>query len=269
MDAGSFEFSLNNPRKIWNLLLFKKLKVFFQREEIKMTLIEIQNKISKYNRVKSEGYNEWIIDVRTFKDCLGSIEEHLSKEELRRSNSIRVKKNRDLFCLRKGITRIILSSFFSMVPCDLEYDYSISGKPFVSSTGCRNYSFNISHSKEYLFLGIAKDREIGVDIERISPAFNYSIVAKSIFSEKEETVFNSYDELSQLKAFYKMWVQKEAISKALGLGISIGFNKFSVNTDPNIDDEKYSKYFKELKCSAKVRVRFEKDYFLAEALVAN
>lgn len=234
-----------------------------------MTLMEIQNKISTYNRVNSEVYNEWIIDVRAFKECLSGIKKYLSREEIRRSNGIRIKKNNDLFCLRKGITRIILSSFFGMVPCDIEYDYSISGKPFVSSAGFRDYSFNISHSKEYLFLGITKGREIGVDIERISPTFNYPIVAKSIFSEKEKAVFNSYDELSQLKAFYKMWVQKEAISKALGLGISIGFNKFSVNIDPNISAEEYNKYFKELKCSAKVRVRFENDYFLATALVAN
>lgn len=247
-------------------LLFNYVN-FFHKEELLVTTQEIYGRISS-NRIKTlDNHDTWLIDIRDFYEYLSDIKGYLSKEEIKRSNEISIEKNKDLFCLRKGITRIILSSFFSMDTEELEYAYSIHGKPFVSSSNCENTSFNISHSKEYLVVAIAKKAEVGVDIERINTAFNYSILVESVFSNEERYTFNHYDQLKQLRSFYKVWVQKEAISKALGLGISIGFNKFSVKIDPSISDEEYSIYLEELKHSVKVRTRFKKDYFLAAALV--
>ncbi|WP_432401846.1 4'-phosphopantetheinyl transferase family protein [Wukongibacter sp. M2B1] len=231
-----------------------------------MALQEIQNMISLNNIMVSQSYSTWIINIRDFSEYLSDIKGCLSEEEIERSNEISVERNKDLFCLRKGITRILISSFLKMTPDELKYDYSIYGKPFISNSSCKNHSFNVSHSKEYLFIGIAKNKEIGVDIEKINSVFNYSLLVESVFSKEEKALFNNYDELNKLYSFYKAWIQKEAISKALGLGISIGFDKFSVDINPRTNDGEYDIYLEELKCSTKVKVKFGKDYFLAVAL---
>ncbi|MBC2581433.1 4'-phosphopantetheinyl transferase superfamily protein [Clostridium sp. DJ247] len=234
-----------------------------------MILQEIRNKIFS-NNIKALGdYNAWIVNVKDFYKYIDHIKQYLSDEEIRKSGQIRSEQNKLLFCLRKGSTRIILSSFLNMKPNEIKYDYNVNGKPFISHSDYKDFSFNISHSEEYLFVGIAKNQDIGVDIEKINLKRKHSLIAGSIFSPKEMALFNSYNELNKVRSFYKAWVQKEAISKALGLGISIGFNTFSVNIDPNFNDEQYSINLDNLKYPIKMSVKFDCDYFLSTAVVGK
>ncbi|MCK4259542.1 MAG: 4'-phosphopantetheinyl transferase superfamily protein [Halanaerobiales bacterium] len=232
-----------------------------------MNLQKIQDQIFSLKKTDIADHYTWLIDVQEYYKYINYIKRCLSDEESRRSEEIKFEKTKCLFCLRKGITRIIISSFLNMIPHELKYNYNANGKPFISNNGYLNFDFNISHSKEYLLVGIVKSGDIGVDIEKINPKLKFSLLAKSIFSPREMALYRKYDKFNQLRSVYKAWVQKEAISKAMGIGISIGFNKISVNIDPNVNDEQYSLYLDNLKYSIKMSVKFERDYFVATALV--
>lgn len=72
-----------------------------------------------------------------------------------------------------------------------------------------NISFNISHSNEYVIIGISKTN-IGIDIEYIKDIkdnlINYCL------SDNEKNNLNKYN-------FYYFWTRKEAYFKLLGKGI--------------------------------------------------
>jgi len=234
-----------------------------------MTLQKITDKIILDNMVNFGLYNTWLVDIRAFSLYMYEIKQYLSGAESRKSSEIRDVQAEQLFCLRKGITRIILSGFLDIPPGELKYEYDINGKPFISSCGYEDFYFNISHSKEYLFVGITKNGHIGVDIEKVNPKLNHSLLAGSVFSPRELSLYDSYDKPDKLRSFYKAWVQKEAVGKALGMGISIGFSSFSVSIDPQAFEEEYNLSLESLNSVLKVRVNYNNDCALAIALISK
>ncbi len=232
-----------------------------------MTLQEIYKKIASCKIVDIEGCTGWLINIKDFYEYSNEIKKSLSSEEVEKSNKIRIEKKKLTFFLRKGITRIILSHYFNINLDEVRYDYNEYGKPFISHRDYKNYGFNISHSKEYLFVGIVKDKEIGVDIEKINLGLNHHLLAESVFSTEEMALYNNYDDFNKLCSFYKAWVQKEAISKAIGRGIAIGFNEFSVNINPNNNEEEYITNVKSVQHPIIVRVKCEDNYYKATALI--
>lgn len=97
------------------------------------------------------------------------------------------------------------------------------GKPYITTAGTRIF-FNISHSEEWWTLALGEAGEIGVDIE--SPC-NRSLVdedvppiAKRNFSAQENRLLNSAPIEFRKKHFYRIWTIKEAILKAVGVGLT-------------------------------------------------
>ncbi|MDO6421247.1 4'-phosphopantetheinyl transferase family protein [Saccharophagus degradans] len=97
------------------------------------------------------------------------------------------------------------------------------GKPYITTAGTR-ISFNISHSGEWWTLALGEAGEIGVDIE--SPC-NRSLIdedilpiAKRNFSAQENSLLNTATIEFRKKHFYRIWTIKEAILKAVGVGLT-------------------------------------------------
>lgn len=86
------------------------------------------------------------------------------------------------------------------------------GKPYFSYD---SFSFNISHSEDYIVCVISTDEKenIGIDIEKI----------KTIDIENFSSVFTSKEKnnITSEKHFYKYWTRKEAVIKADGRGLQI------------------------------------------------
>ncbi len=232
-----------------------------------MNVDEIANKISFHTVSDFTQCDVWIIDVRNFYSDTDIIRQCLSSDEIIKAQNIKNSKAKELFCLRKGIKRIIHGKKLNILPQTVKYQQTAYGKPFIYNDELQKLHFNISHSKEYLLVGTSSNTHIGVDIEKLNPAIKHSVVAASIFTPDETALYESYSQTDKLRSFYKAWVQKEAVSKALGVGISIGFNTFKVNIDPNITEEEYILYIESLKSYVNVRVKLEREYFFSVALV--
>lgn len=83
-------------------------------------------------------------------------------------------------------------------------------------------SFNISYSDEIVAFSRSK-RVIGVDIEKKTD-IDYRGVLESFHPLEQEFVAKAND---INKAFYDVWVKKEAFLKAVGIGITNGLNHFT------------------------------------------
>lgn len=98
------------------------------------------------------------------------------------------------------------------VHSDDDLIYSAYGKPMLRS-GAK--CFNLSHSGDYAALAVA-DTPIGVDIELIQP-FDRQIVDEC-FTAQERLWLR---ERETDAAFFKLWTAKEAVMKAIGMGLSL------------------------------------------------
>ena len=103
------------------------------------------------------------------------------------------------------------------------------GKPFFSEIP--NYHFNISHSKNWVVLATSFT-EVGIDVEYKEP-FEYCEVVNSFFSEREKEFFRNVPITQNKDCFYKLWTLKESYIKAVGRGMSLALDSFSVEVWSN------------------------------------
>lgn len=167
-----------------------------------------------------------IIDPAT----LERLKSTLTENELARAERFIFDQDRNRFIAARGILRDVLARYLQCSPQTVDFAYGARGKPAISSAGSRSpLCFNLSHSHGLVLIGIAREREIGIDVEMIRPEFATEEIAKRYFSAKE------IDDLSGLPAgvrtegFFLCWTRKEAYIKAKGEGLHIPLDSFDVS----------------------------------------
>ena len=144
----------------------------------------------------------------------------LSKDEIRRASSFRFARDRNRFVLAHGIVRSILSRYLSMAPADLAIRRADSGRPHLESTGGgEDVQFSMSHTEDRVAVAIARDMDVGVDIERIREVQRMDSILARCLSEQAllEVMAMSAEERRQ--AFFTWWTANEALLKAREKGM--------------------------------------------------
>ncbi|MCP3742353.1 4'-phosphopantetheinyl transferase family protein [Rossellomorea sp. BNER] len=105
---------------------------------------------------------------------------------------------------------------------EIHFEVNRYGKPFFSKIS--DFEFNISHSGEWIVCAVDQS-PVGIDVELVS-TIDFDI-AHQFFTAKEcEYIFSSEEQ--KLSRFYEIWTLKESYIKAIGLGLSIPLNSFSI-----------------------------------------
>ncbi len=158
------------------------------------------------------------------------LEEKLSLDEKIRAGRFRFERDRTRFIAAHGILRLILGRYLKVEPNLVRICSDKNGKPkVVDETGIETIFFNLSHSQELGLYGFSKDYPIGIDIERIRDFPERGEVAGHFFSSRENDFFKGVPEREKLVEFFRCWVLKEAVIKALGDGLSYPLNVFDVS----------------------------------------
>jgi 4'-phosphopantetheinyl transferase len=101
--------------------------------------------------------------------------------------------------------------------------HDLYGKPFLKNY--EKFHFSISHSLEWTVCAIGT-KPIGIDIQLIKPiSIN---IAKRFFSDEEYLDIISMDNSERVDYFYDLWTLKESLIKAIGMGLSIPLNSFTI-----------------------------------------
>ncbi|MCC2324139.1 MULTISPECIES: 4'-phosphopantetheinyl transferase family protein [Bacillus] len=121
------------------------------------------------------------------------------------------------------------------------------------------YCFNISHSGEWVFIGIAES-EIGVDVEKIE-SLDFLNIA-SYFSKEEKEYLTKLDSKVLEMEFFRIWTAKESYIKYKGLGMVIPLESFSV---PISENENFVKtlYEKESKEAFVTSSKINEEYYIS------
>jgi 4'-phosphopantetheinyl transferase len=142
----------------------------------------------------------------------------LSADERERADRFHFQRDKNCFINSRAALRQILGSYLSKDPGTLEFTYNPHGKPHLPGTPLQ---FNLSHSGELALIAITTASAIGVDVELIRDDLLIAALADAILSDQELTAFREMSPAQQQSEFFRIWVIKEAYTKAIGKGLSI------------------------------------------------
>ncbi len=80
--------------------------------------------------------------------------------------------------------------------------------------------FNVSHSSDLALIGVCRDHELGVDLERIKRISEADRIVASFFTPAERAEFAAIPDDVKDLAFFRGWTRKEAVLKGLGTGLA-------------------------------------------------
>jgi 4'-phosphopantetheinyl transferase len=164
---------------------------------------------------------------------LARLERYLAEDERVRAERLRSGLVRDRFVAGRGFLREALSIYTKIRPEEIRFSAGDFGKPgLTGEAGFSNLSFNLSHAADMAILAVSGDREVGIDLEKISEDLPYHEMARIFFSRRELEEFLSLPTSEQLAAFYRCWTRKEAYMKGCGRGFSQPSDSFDVSLLP-------------------------------------
>lgn len=145
----------------------------------------------------------------------------LSADEQVRRNSFRSEREWKRFVVGRVLLRAILGRYLGIIPGEIRLCYNRRGKPSLGGPQeARRVRFNLSHSGGLALYAVTLDREIGVDLERVSDIPGLQQIADRFFSRHERALIHDLRDVQKGEAFFRIWTRKEALLKARGQGLS-------------------------------------------------
>jgi len=157
----------------------------------------------------------------------------LAADERTRAERFHFQRDREHFITAHGVLRAILGLYLNKAPESLSFCYGSHGKPAVASESNGNVlRFNISHSHGVALYAIARDHEVGIDLEFIRGELEVAQIAERFFSRGEIATLRALPLSLRKYAFFLCWTRKEAYIKARGEGLSLPLDQFDVSLIP-------------------------------------
>lgn len=162
-----------------------------------------------------------------------TFDEALSLEDRTRADRFKFESDRRKFCVARASLRLILGRYLKAKPGRLQIDTGEYGKPqFADPKASQGLRFNLSHSNQLALVAIARDREVGVDVEYMRSNFVTDEVAGHFFSRAEAEQLSALPDELKTQSFFNCWTRKEAYIKARGEGLYCQLDQFDVSLAP-------------------------------------
>jgi 4'-phosphopantetheinyl transferase len=159
--------------------------------------------------------------------------EVLAPDERERAARFHFERDRRRFAVARGLLRTILGSYLNSGPAALRFEYGAQGKPALApGHNSDSLRFNVSHSEGVALFALARAREVGVDVERVSGRVECEEIAGHFFSPGEVARLRALPAEMREAAFFDCWTRKEAYIKARGEGLSLPLDGFDVSLAP-------------------------------------
>lgn len=158
----------------------------------------------------------------------------LSLDERDRAHRFAFDRDRTRWtCCRAGL-RLLLSRLTGVAATQLRFRQSAYGKPQLveHQAGDPPLCFNVSHSGNHVVYAFTRAGEVGIDIECARFGSDWSEIASRYFSRLEQQHWRHLPDDQKVEAFFRLWTRKEAFLKAVGTGLNLPLDSFSVNCDP-------------------------------------
>lgn len=169
-----------------------------------------------------------LIDIRQWLHVLPMAAALLDPTEAARVARKRFARDRQLLTLAYAMHRLWLARTLHCEPADVPLVRDGNGCPQVPGT---RLNTSLSHSASAVAIALTGTGVIGVDIEPASRAKGLLDLASRICHPNELTALNAMPEPAREAALLRLWVRKEALLKALGVGLRWEMSGFEATGD--------------------------------------
>lgn len=180
---------------------------------------------------------------------LESYGQMLAPEESEQQRRFYFADDRQRYLVTRALVRVVLSRYVRIGPRDWMFSANRYGRPEIANEEAASLglSFNISHTRGLIALGITRHRMLGVDIENTVTRRVSLDIAGHFFSPAEAGALAKLPAHLQHQRFFEYWTFKEAYIKARGMGLSLPLDRFSfhfprdhtidLTVDPELKDD--------------------------------
>lgn len=130
--------------------------------------------------------------------------------------------------LGRALLRTALAQEFGERALPASLPVNAWGKPQLPGSGLE---FSISHAGDAVWVAVTRGAALGIDVETIT-ACAQSFELASMLHPEEHGAIQGQPPGEARRCFLRCWTRKEAVTKALGLGLSCPLDSFSVATGP-------------------------------------
>jgi 4'-phosphopantetheinyl transferase len=137
----------------------------------------------------------------------------------------------------RALLRGLLARELNISPAVLRFQTGAHGRPQLAAPFAEGAvrDFNLSHSGDALLIGILHSshswQRIGVDLESLQRSRDITRLIHRVLSAREISTLTNLDHEERQHRFLHYWVLKEAFSKAVGAGFSLGFEAMDFDMD--------------------------------------
>lgn len=171
----------------------------------------------------------WRVDVAFDGDLDNEVFAQLSDDERARAKSFHRTSDALRFATVRAALRQLLADRIGVMPEQLTLANGEFGRPALIRE--QSLDFNVSHSGSYGLIALSSRRRVGVDIEMRATHVDWRAVAELALTPAERASIERLNPAQQLAAFYDVWVMKESIVKAAGVGLTEDLRRLSVLPD--------------------------------------
>ncbi|PKN89222.1 MAG: hypothetical protein CVU51_01225 [Deltaproteobacteria bacterium HGW-Deltaproteobacteria-1] len=184
----------------------------------------------------------WIVDLDQWNlSCLEAVQT-LPETEAKKAGRFRFETHRNRYIKGHFMLRSLIGMYLDIDFYDQEFHANRYGKPAMQTFHENNsIHFNISNSENIYVCAFREKGEIGIDIERIHDLPDMDQIVERFFSFDEKKVFRSLQEQNRKHTFFRYWTRKEALLKAMGVGLSFPLNQVDVHAENNCSSPVFTK----------------------------
>lgn len=161
-------------------------------------------------------------------DAIAACDALLSAEERARRDRFVFDRDRHVFRVSWALVRRTLSRYAPVDPAAWTFERNAHGKPEIAAgLPAAGLRFNLSHTAGLAACAVHRRRDVGVDVETLRRESATREIAERSFAPDEVAALERLPEERRREAFFDYWTLKEAYIKAVGVGISLGLQRFA------------------------------------------
>lgn len=151
----------------------------------------------------------------------------LAPEEHARRLRVRSETGRLEYLVTRVLVRTVLSHYTGVAPETWRFESGPFGRPEVAGP-LRDDTprFNLSHTRGLVACLVARDRDVGVDVENTARRVAFLQIAERHFAPSEVEEIRSLAEPEARRRFLEYWTLKESLIKARGSRIASGLSRY-------------------------------------------
>jgi 4'-phosphopantetheinyl transferase len=144
----------------------------------------------------------------------------LATDERHRAAEIATPRGRHQYTVCRIALRRMVALCTDVAPADVRFDFTPLGKPLLADRS-RRLAISVSHSGDVGLIAVAGAARLGVDVQRVDPGIDAVGLAQTAFAPEEIAELRLFDGASRTELFYRLWTHREAVAKALGVGLRV------------------------------------------------